>query len=601
MRKITLLLAVVLSMTMFAERYLVQLGTGSATTWRTAGTGETLVDLTVEGKTLNEWYNATVVSNDEVWVASGTYVLSAVLSVTRSEHSVYGGFAGTETMTSERVKSVDGSAWDFTNETILDGNNAVQILLAGNSFPNTIFDGLTITKAKSNNAATQFRDGITIQNCKIINNNSTGNGGGVNFYNGGAIINSYIAGNTGNHGGAVYSNNASTVTSIVSGCLIENNIGNSTGGGLRVQGTGTGLIEVSNCIIRGNGLANMPGGAIYTNSATNKFTNCLVYNNQGTNVIYFNGGVLNQVNIVNNVGQVYIANATVAIKITNSVVWGNKTNATGETNTGITSNTTNSNVIIHNTAISPALAEDAYTQAGNITLEYGNNSQELSKGPGFVLPTTFWGVATTPTETTELMAADWTIKHSSGLLNLGETIAEINTDFDGTTRPQGSAYDMGAYELSYYNTSVSFNTGGTVNALTSGDIVSEPKGKMIEFTITPNSGMKITSVKYNDVEVKDELVENVYTAPALAAPATLVITFDVSTALDAQTNNFSCFSNAKSIEVRGLPANQMVEIYSINGMRMATQKAENSSLSFTAKQGIYLVRVAGKINKVVIY
>lgn len=606
MRKITLLLALVCGMSMFAERYLVQLGTPGAATWRTPATGETLVNLTALSQTFNAWYGATVVANDEVWVAAGSYVLAGAITVTKANHSMYGGFAGTENLISERAKTLDGNAWGFTNETLLDGNNAVQVLLAAGAYANVIFDGLTITKSSANNAAAQYRDGVTLQNCKVVNNLSTGNGGGVNFYNGGSILNSYIANNVAPSGGGLYSNNASTSLSIINGCLFENNRANGSNGGGAIRVQGTGNIEISNCVLRGNkgldnnGTTSRPGAAIYTNSTSNKFTNCLIYNNSGSNVVYFNGGNFNHVNIVNNVGQVYIAGASAAMSLTNSIVWGNKTDATGATNTGITSNTTNKNVVINNTAISPSIAADAYTQADNITLEYGNDSPDLAKGPGFVNPTTFWGAPSNPTETSEFLAADWSIKYSSGLLNLGKTLATVTTDLVGTTRPQGAAYDMGAYELAYFNTTVTFNAGGTVNALASGDIVSEPKGQMLAFTITPNSGMKIASVTYKGVEVKDQLVEGVYTAPALTANAALAITFDVSTGVEKLNNGFRCFSVANSIEVHGLVANQMVELYSISGARIATQKSVNDAVRFTAQKGIYIVKVADKVNKVVV-
>ncbi len=46
-------IALVCSLSAFSSRYLVQLGTAGAATWRTAGDGEVLVDLTVAAKTLN--------------------------------------------------------------------------------------------------------------------------------------------------------------------------------------------------------------------------------------------------------------------------------------------------------------------------------------------------------------------------------------------------------------------------------------------------------------------------------------------------------------------------------------------------------------------
>ncbi|MDX9920346.1 MAG: choice-of-anchor Q domain-containing protein [Paludibacter sp.] len=609
MKKITLLLALALmcSFSAFATRYLVQTGASGAATWRATGAGEVLVDLTVAGKTFNAWYNETVVSGDEVWIAAGTYVLSAVNTIDQANHSVMGGFSGAETTVLERQKGT--KPWEYTNETILDGNNSVQILFAGNAFANVLFEGLTITKSSAANAAAQYRDGVTLQNCKIINNNSTGNGGGVNFYNGGNVTNSYIAGNVASVGGGVYSNNASnTVTSNVSGCLIENNRGYTTAGGVRVQGTGTGVTNFTDCVIRSNksldnaGTTLQPGGAIYTNSANNNFKNCLIYNNSGTNAVFFNGGNITNSTIVNNVGQVYIAGATVVITITNTIVWGNKTTATGETNTGITSNTTNKSTIISNSAVYPTLASDAYTQTDNLALELGNDSQVGAKGPGFVLPTTFFGHPTTTEQTTELETSDWSIKYTSAALNSGQTISGLTTDLAGVARPQGSAYDMGAYELAYYNLTVTFNEGGTVNELTSGAVLNEPKGKAIAFTITPASGKSVKSVLYNNTEVKTELVEGVYSTPALTANSTLVVEFEdnPSTGINTEKQSFLCFANGNQIEVQGLSAGETVELYNVTGARVAVSNATNSNVTFNTGKGIYFVKVSDKVQKVVV-
>ncbi|MBN2767328.1 MAG: right-handed parallel beta-helix repeat-containing protein [Paludibacteraceae bacterium] len=607
MKKITLLLALTLmcSFSAFATRYLVQTGVSEAATWRAAGEGELLVDLTVAGKTFNVWYNETVVSGDEIWIAAGTYVLSAVNTIDQANHSVMGGFSGTETTALERQKGT--SPWDYTNETILDGNNSVQVLFAGGAFANVLFDGLTITKSSAANAAAQYRDGVTLQNCKIINNNSTGNGAGINFYNGGNVINSYIAGNVASAGGGVYSNNASTtVTSIVSGCLIENNRAYTTAGGIRVQGAG--FTNVTDCVIRSNkglddaGTVFKPGAAIYTNSSNNNFTNCLIYNNSGTNVIYFNGGNITNSTIVNNVGQVYIASATASITMTNTIVWGNKTSATGETNTGITSNITNKNTIISNSAVYPTLASDAYTQTDNLALELGNDSQDGAKGPGFVLPTTFFGHATTSEQTTELETSDWSIKYTSAALNSGKTISGFTTDLAGLTRAQGSAYDMGAYELAYFNLTVTFNEGGTVNELTSGAVLNEPKGKATAFTITPASGKSVKSVLYNSTEVKADIVEGVYSTPALTANSTLVVEFEdnPSTGIHTEKQSFLCFSNGNSIEVQGLSADEKAELYNVTGARIAVSNATNSNVTFNTGKGIYFVKVSDKVQKVVV-
>jgi hypothetical protein len=62
-----------------------------------------------------------------------------------------------------------------------------------------------------------------------------------------------------------------------------------------------------------------------------------------------------------------------------------------------------------------------------------------------------------PTGTTyaayNMAQGDWHLQATSPAVDAGATIAQVTTDLDGTTRPQGSAYDIGAYE---------YNTGTTI-------------------------------------------------------------------------------------------------------------------------------------------
>ncbi|MDD2284595.1 MAG: hypothetical protein PHQ11_04260, partial [Paludibacter sp.] len=130
--------------------------------------------------------------------------------------------------------------------------------------------------------------------------------------------------------------------------------------------------------------------------------------------------------------------------------------------------------------------------------------------------------------------------------------------------------------------------------------LSEPKGKPMAFTITPNSGKKIASVKYNNVEVKGDMVGDVYTAPALAADATLVVEFSDVTSANQINKTFACFSTKNSIELRGVNAGQEVTVYSLTGARMFNVKAVHAEMSIAVARGIYVVKVADMVKKVVV-
>jgi hypothetical protein len=46
-------------------------------------------------------------------------------------------------------------------------------------------------------------------------------------------------------------------------------------------------------------------------------------------------------------------------------------------------------------------------------------------------------------------ASDFHLQSGSPAINAGLTIASVTDDYAGTTRPKGSAYDIGAYESDY--------------------------------------------------------------------------------------------------------------------------------------------------------
>jgi hypothetical protein len=87
----------------------------------------------------------------------------------------------------------------------------------------------------------------------------------------------------------------------------------------------------------------------------------------------------------------------------------------------------------------------------------------------------------------------------------GVTLAEVIADYLGTSRPQGSAYDIGVYEFPAapapaptYTITVTQGTNGIIAPDTQISITS---GTDEPFTITPSSGYKLTSVVVDGVSV----------------------------------------------------------------------------------------------------
>ena len=303
--------------TLSAKNYRVQLGTVGAATWSALAAGDTLINLSTAGVggsavSLNAWYmdkvlaiptfaGAPFVKGDRLYLTKGTYTLTGSITLAPGL-SIYGGFAGTETLSNERAMS-STAAWDFTNTTIIDGANSYVAFLMGSGV-STIVDGLTIqncTNSTSGNgaAAKLWGSGTIIQNCIITNcsNSSTAtcSAGGVVLTSGSRIKNSYLHHNTSVLAGAIAIYSSYTNTIAVSGCKIENNSSTSTSygsGGIYFYSTTSGAI-VDGCSFSNNTTAGI-GGAIgcYISNSTNtspiSITNCTFTSNSAAG----NGGAI---------------------------------------------------------------------------------------------------------------------------------------------------------------------------------------------------------------------------------------------------------------------------------------------------------------------
>ena len=233
-------------------------------------------------------------STNEVWIAAGTYTPSAypvgcagcgtASSTNRNNTfimkfgvSLIGGFAGTETLKSERNFNL--------NETILSGdfgsdgniaNNAYHVLSIINCNNNdTFIEKLTIKKGNADGMAlsvtvqsqTYFQEwgggvlivnsNTTLSKCSIVENQAI-SGGGMLITNFASpkINNSVFAQNTAQGGGGIYNHNNSSP-------------------------------EFTNCTISKN-TANVAGGAMYNLDSNPTVTNSVVYFNNNPTSPSFN-------------------------------------------------------------------------------------------------------------------------------------------------------------------------------------------------------------------------------------------------------------------------------------------------------------------------
>jgi parallel beta-helix repeat protein len=227
-------------------------------------------------KTIQEAVNAAV-TNDEIWVMTGTYLLSSEIQVNKAV-GIYGGFAGLETQRSQRD-------WN-TNPTTVDGNNSVRCFHVK---ANATIDGFTITKGSTccgdgegggifnNSISLDQLTNITVNNC-IFSKNSAVLGGGVanNFASSATITNCKFFDNIASNSGGGIFNNSSSIT--ITNCTFSGNKADNYGGGIYNHNAASPTI--TNCTFSANSAAK--GGGIYNNFNNPSIANCVFFRNEAT-------------------------------------------------------------------------------------------------------------------------------------------------------------------------------------------------------------------------------------------------------------------------------------------------------------------------------
>ncbi len=220
---------------------------------------------------------------DEIWVAAGVYKpttgndRNATFQIPNGV-GVYGGFAGTETMRSQRHWTTNITTLSGDIGTIGNSSDNVYHVAAANATDNaTVLDGFTVTSGQGT--------GYT--------------GGGVYINNGSlSIANCRITNNSADYGGGVFQSGDSGRVAVIDS-LIDLNTTSNHGGGLYVSGN----LELTNTQIVSN-TAGLHGGGVHVNTGRVDLSGGLFTSNRAG----FNGGGLNANNSVNISGTQFISN-----------------------------------------------------------------------------------------------------------------------------------------------------------------------------------------------------------------------------------------------------------------------------------------------------
>lgn len=237
---------------------------------------------------------ATAIANDgetQIWVKSGTYYgdetdENGVFCIYQ-RNRIYGGFSGNESPSFD-IKNRDID----TNPSILDGRSQSRILYQYDHFSSSayaIVDGFTIQNGNSGSGGGIFiSSNSRFYNCKFINNTTSGQGGAVytnsplndNTVN--IFENCLFEDNSASMGGAIFD----IIGLSLINCKFLNNTATTKGGALYVFTNKKN--KLTNCVFASN--SSNEGGAIY-NRGKMTMTNCNIVRNEAQNN---SGGLFNE-------------------------------------------------------------------------------------------------------------------------------------------------------------------------------------------------------------------------------------------------------------------------------------------------------------------
>lgn len=257
---------------------------------------------------------AAAVATDEIWVAAGIYKPTATADRTisfslKNGVGVYGGFAGTETMRSQRNPT--------TNVTGLSGDIGMVGVATDNSY-HVVTSDLTVT-------ATGILDGFTVTAGRADGPSDPTDRGADVYINQGSpafVRCIFQDGYAVNRGGGV---RVAAGSPSFTDCTFRSNIAETAGAGLSAASVGS--MQVRSCTFRNNTVNNSTGGGGIEATDNTTVVNSVVSQNapNGMNFLQGNNAFINST-VANN-ASIGIALFSNPNSIVNSIVYGNPNGA----------------------------------------------------------------------------------------------------------------------------------------------------------------------------------------------------------------------------------------------------------------------------------
>jgi hypothetical protein len=274
-------------------------GSGNCFDWANACTLQKALDVAASG--------------DQIWVKQGVHHPDNTLYADNDRSAtftlkngveIYGGFAGTETLLSQRnwrgnrtilsgdIDGNDSHGGDFINEnaTQIVGANAYHVVTGGGTNSSAVLDGFFITAGQANGSFPDQAGGgmynsgssPTLRNLILSGNTALYGGGMYNITSSPMLRDVALSGNSAIEGGGLYNDVNSNPQ--LTNAAFSGNIA-SYGGGM--FNAGSSKPALTNVTFNGNSAANGGGGINNTYNSSPSLTNVILWDNKG-------GSILNQ-------------------------------------------------------------------------------------------------------------------------------------------------------------------------------------------------------------------------------------------------------------------------------------------------------------------
>ena len=170
-----------------------------------------------------------------------------------------------------------------------------------------------------------------------------------------------------------------------------------------------------------------------------------------------------------------------------------------------------------------------------------------------------------------------------------------------------SAAPMGPQSVVYWPNSCCTPTGNVEAIYLSivqaqGGLVKMPVAIGSVFKLQPEAeaGWTVNSVSYNGMDVTEQLVDGVFTTPAISDNAVLNVSFErmQDGVSNARASMVRVFASGGSIVVKNAEVGDLVNVYAIDGKLLSTSVAEGGTMMLSVERGAtYIVKAGDKVVK----